>query len=100
MTGAWRRRFLWLADRLARAALEKYPEDVAEDEAPAGGLSGLGPPLGATLVVWKPGRKGVANLGYVSSLDIEVPVESLVNRVERVLEGLETFLPAKFPELK
>ena len=89
-----------LADRLARAALEKYPEDVAEDEAPAGGLSGLGPPLGATLVVWKPGRKGVANLGYVSSLDIEVPVESLVNRVERVLEGLETFLPAKFPELK
>merc|ERR1719311_1887449 len=69
-----------LADRLARAALEKYPEDVAEDEAPAGGLSGLGPPLGATLVVWKPGRKGVANLGYVSSLDIEVPVESLVNR--------------------
>ena len=82
-----------LADRLARAALEKYPEIVAEDEAAA-------PPLGATLAVWKPGRKGVANLGYVSSRDTEAPVEALVNRVERVLEGLETFLPAKFPDLK
>ncbi len=82
-----------LADRLARAALEKYPEDAAEDEAAA-------PPLGATLAVWKPGRKGVANLGYVSSRDTTAPVEALVNRVERVLEGLEAFVAAKLPGLE
>ena len=54
----------------------------------------------ATLLIWKPGRKSYANLGFVSSEEAAVTTGVLINRIERALEGLEGFTAAKFPELQ
>ena len=84
-----------LAKRAASAAAQKYQSEGAHSSADEDQHRHV-----ATLLIWKPGRKSYANLGFASSEEAAVTAGVLINRIERALEGLEGFTAAKFPELQ
>ena len=84
-----------LAKRATSAAAQKY-----QSEGDCSSSDEDQPRSVATLLIWKPGRKSYANLGFVSSEEAAVSAGVLINRIERALEGLEGFTAAKFPELQ